>query len=80
MTIQKRLKRANLIMLIVPAAIAGVLLAAGIGVFVWLMQTRIPKQMKAINTGREPIRFLPVLFYTCLPRGTCRSPCGTAPS
>lgn len=45
MTIQNRLKRANLIMLIVPAAIAGLLLAAGLGVAIWLMDTRYLPQM-----------------------------------
>lgn len=39
MTIQERLKRSNLIMLIVPAAVAGVLLAAGFGILLFLLQT-----------------------------------------
>ena len=34
MTIQERLKRSNLIMLVVPVAIAGVLLAIGLGLAV----------------------------------------------
>lgn len=38
MTIQERLKRSNLIMLIVPVVIAGVLLALGLGVLVLLLQ------------------------------------------
>lgn len=38
-TIQQRLRRSNLIMLIVPAVIAGVLLAVGIGVLALLLQT-----------------------------------------
>lgn len=39
MTIQERLRRSNLIMLVVPVIIAGVLLAAGLGVLVLLMET-----------------------------------------
>lgn len=39
MTIQERLKRSNLIMLIVPIAIAGVLLVAGLGILVFLMES-----------------------------------------
>lgn len=38
MTIQERLKRSNLIMLIVPVVIAGVLLALGLSVLVLLLQ------------------------------------------
>ena len=38
MTIQQRLKRSNLIMLVVPLAIAGVLLAVGLGAAVLLLQ------------------------------------------
>ncbi len=40
MTIQERLKRSNFIMLVVPVIIAGVLLAAGLGVLVVLLQMR----------------------------------------
>ena len=39
MTIQTRLRRSNLIMLIVPVAIAGLLLALGLGAAVWLLDT-----------------------------------------
>ena len=39
MTIQQRLRRSNLIMLTVPAVIAGVLLAAGLGVLALLLET-----------------------------------------
>ena len=38
MTIQERLRRSNFIMLVVPVAIAGVLLVAGLGVLVLLME------------------------------------------
>lgn len=38
MTIQERLRRSNLIMLVVPAALAGVLLAVGLGAGIWLLQ------------------------------------------
>ena len=38
MTIREQLKRSNLIMLVVPIAIAGVLLAAGLGVLVLLLE------------------------------------------
>ena len=38
MTIRERLKRSNLIMLVVPVAIAGVLLAAGLGVLAALLE------------------------------------------
>ena len=37
--IQERLKRSNLIMLVVPVAVAGVLLAVGLGVLVLLLET-----------------------------------------
>lgn len=37
MMIQERLKRSNLIMLVVPVAVAGVLLAVGLGVLVLLL-------------------------------------------
>ncbi len=39
MTIQERLRRSNLIMLVVPVAIAGLLLAAGLGGMAWLLDT-----------------------------------------
>ena len=39
MTIQERLKRSNLIMLVVPVAIAGVLLAIGLGAAALLLET-----------------------------------------
>ncbi|MFR8969315.1 MAG: hypothetical protein ACLVHY_01065 [Gemmiger sp.] len=39
MMIQERLKRSNLIMLVVPVAVAGVLLAVGLGVLVLLLET-----------------------------------------
>lgn len=39
MTIQERLRRSNFIMLVVPVAISGVLLVAGLGVLVLLMET-----------------------------------------
>ena len=39
MTIQERLKRSNLIMLVVPVVIAGVLLVVGLGVAALLLQT-----------------------------------------
>ena len=39
MTIQERLKRSNLIMLVVPVAVAGVLLAVGLGVLLLLLET-----------------------------------------
>ena len=39
MTIQERLRRSNLIMLIVPVVLAGVLLAAGLGILAFLMES-----------------------------------------
>lgn len=39
MTIQERLKRSNLIMLVVPVAVAGVLLAVGLGMLLLLLET-----------------------------------------
>ena len=39
MTIQERLKRSNLIMLVVPVVLAGVLLAVGLGAAVFLLET-----------------------------------------
>ena len=39
MMIQERLKRSNLIILVVPVAVAGVLLAVGLGVLVLLLET-----------------------------------------
>ncbi len=39
MTIQERLRRSNFIMLVVPVVIAGVLLVAGLGVLLLLLQT-----------------------------------------
>lgn len=39
MTIQERLRRSNLIMLVVPVAIAGLLLAVGLGGAAWLLET-----------------------------------------
>ena len=39
MTIQERLKRSNLIMLVVPVAVAGVLLAVGLGALILLLET-----------------------------------------
>ena len=39
MTIQERLRRSNLIMLVVPIVIAGVVLAAGLGVLVLLLES-----------------------------------------
>ena len=39
MMIQERLKRSNLIMLVVPVVVAGVLLAVGLGTLVLLLET-----------------------------------------
>ena len=39
MTIQKRLRRSNFIMLVVPALIAGMLLLIGLGVLLALLET-----------------------------------------
>ncbi len=45
MTIQQRLKRSNLIMLVVPIAIAGVLLVVGLGLATMLLQARYLPQL-----------------------------------
>lgn len=45
MTIQQRLKRSNIIMLVVPIAIAGVLLAVGLGLATLLLQARYLPQL-----------------------------------
>ena len=45
MTIQERLRKSNFIMLVVPVIIAGVLLAAGLGVLVLLLETVYLPQM-----------------------------------
>lgn len=45
MTIQQRLRRSNLIMLVVPVSIAGILLAAGLGLGTLLLQTRYLPQL-----------------------------------
>ena len=39
MTIQERLKRSNLIMLVIPVIVAGILLVVGLGVLALLMET-----------------------------------------
>lgn len=62
MMIQERLKRSNLIMLVVPVAVAGVLLAVGLGVLVLLLETiylpRLGLTMQDLHTlggaGRGP--------------------------
>ena len=59
MTIQERLRRSNLIMLIVPAALAGVLLAAGLGGGVWLLQAvylpRLGLTLQDLHTVGEQV-------------------------
>lgn len=55
--IQERLKRSNLIMLVVPVAVAGVLLAVGLGVLVLLLETiylpRLGLTMQDLHTLGE---------------------------
>ena len=57
MMIQERLKRSNLIMLVVPVAVAGVLLAVGLGVLVLLLETiylpRLGLTMQDLHTLGE---------------------------
>ena len=57
MMIQERLKRSNLIMLVVPVAVAGVLLAVGLGVLVLLLETiylpRLGLTMQDLHTVGE---------------------------
>ena len=76
MTIQERLKRSNLIMLVVPVAIAGVLLAIGLGLAVARqsvlqmggtqnMHTRA-KIVKSKCIGFCPMHLLFVFFYAML--------------
>lgn len=58
MMIQERLKRSNLIMLVVPVAVAGVLLAVGLGVLVLLLETiylpRLGLTMHTLGEQAEP--------------------------
>lgn len=55
--IQERLKRSNLIMLVVPVAVAGVLLAVGLGALVLLLETiylpRLGLTMQDLHTLGE---------------------------
>lgn len=55
--IQERLKRSNLIMLVVPVVVAGVLLAVGLGVLVLLLETiylpRLGLTMQDLHTLGE---------------------------
>lgn len=57
MMIQERLKHSNLIMLVVPVAVAGVLLAVGLGVLVLLLETiylpRLGLTMQDLHTLGE---------------------------
>lgn len=57
MTIQERLKRSNLIMLVVPVAVAGVLLAVGLGVLLLLLENvylpRLGLTMQDLHTLGE---------------------------
>lgn len=57
MMIQERLKRSNLIMLVVPVAVAGVLLAVGLGALVLLLETiylpRLGLTMQDLHTLGE---------------------------
>lgn len=57
MIIQERLKRSNLIMLAVPVAVAGVLLAVRLGVLVLLLETiylpRLGLTMQDLHTLGE---------------------------
>lgn len=59
MTIQERLKRSNLIMLVVPVAIAGVLLAIGLGGVAWLLETTyLPRFGLTLHAMGEELELL----------------------
>ena len=59
MMIQERLKRSNLIMLVVPVAVAGVLLAVGLGVLVLLLETiYLPR----LGLTMQDLHFMSSLF------------------
>lgn len=56
MTIQERLRRSNLIMLVVPVAIAGLLLAVGLGGMAWLLDTAyLPRFGMTLHTMGEEV-------------------------
>ena len=68
MMIQERLKRSNLIMLVVPVAVAGVLLAVGLGVLVLLLETiYLPR----LGLTMQDLHFMSSMF---LDLTVCSSP------